>query len=161
MSDIEFLKTAVPRANIDLRRVDSLLEEMGRPDVEPLRRARLAQAVLHADPQCIDGYVVLAQHTKTDAEAIALLKEAVRLGAEHWGQQSRTEQVSWWHDVATRSYLRALLGLSIAFARAGNEEAAQAALTFLLQLDPDDYLHATYCDGAAVGDDDVSLIHRR
>jgi hypothetical protein len=50
----------------------------------PEERTRLAQAVLRADPEHIEAHMGLAEHAATRAEAIALLREAVRIGKRTW-----------------------------------------------------------------------------
>jgi len=84
-----------------------------------------ARDVLKLDAANLEAYVVLAGHAETTAEALALLREAIRIGNRRWAPGDEADDVAWWRDAETRPFMRAILAYGNVLAEAGlRDEAA-------------------------------------
>jgi tetratricopeptide (TPR) repeat protein len=101
-------------------------------------QAKWARKALDADMDCIDGYVLLSHTTATDAEHLALLREAVRVGDRLWGPWIKKKDMHWWGFIGTRPYMRAMHELGLALMEAGDFGEAETLFRLLLKLNPND-----------------------
>jgi tetratricopeptide (TPR) repeat protein len=103
---------------------------------EPGHAVVLARAILDHRPEVIDAYVVLSAATEVRAEAIALLKEAVCVGAA-FRKGEVAEDIPYDLDAHTRA-LGNLARLLWEAARPGNRAEALRHARLALRLDPND-----------------------
>lgn len=73
----------------------------------PAEQCKLARAALNQDLNAIDAYNILGIHAKTQAERIALFREAVIVGRELFGPIIGDEEMEWWGYMGTRPWMRA------------------------------------------------------
>lgn len=104
----------------------------------PAERDKLARKALREDPDCLDAYVLLSFNAKTQAEELALLREAVRVGDRVFAPLLEGDETEWWGFVGTRPYMRALHGLGMVLEALGDVEEAEAVYRRLLALNPND-----------------------
>jgi len=118
--------------------VDDLLDQAWEA-LGPTERCGLARQALTLDPGAIDGYVILALCAETDAERIALLREAIHRGKTLWREYvGRPPRDFFWAHLETRPFMRALHNLALVlWARGDREEAARLA-DRMLRLNPND-----------------------
>lgn len=118
--------------------VDDLLDQAWEA-LGPTEQCGLARQALTLDPGAIDGYVILALCAETDAERIALLREATRRGGSQWREYvGRPPRGFFWAHLETRPFMRALHNLALVlWARGDREEAARLA-DRMLRLNPND-----------------------
>ena len=124
-----------PAADLDPQIAD-LLDELA--DREGPEQAACARNILARDPENVEALAVLSEHAECPAEALALLREAVRVGRALW----EGEDVTWWWNPGTRPYMRAILAYGEALAAAGQTQQAALCFEHLLMLQPDDPLGA-------------------
>jgi len=116
---------------------DEILEKNFDADTKAKRR-RVARRALGIDLDCIDAYTLLAIEADSLGEAIALLREAVRIGERHFAPLIEDEEMEWWGFMGTRPYMRAIHELALALEEAGDTAEAEALYRRLLQMNPDD-----------------------
>ena len=97
-----------------------------------------ARRALVADLDCIDGYILVSHHTHTEAEHLALLREAVRIGDRLWAPYLKRKDMRWWSFVGTRPYMRAMHELGLALMEGGELAEAETIFKTLLKLNPKD-----------------------
>ena len=101
-------------------------------------RVKHARKALSIDADCIDAYVLLSHDAATEAEAIALLREAVRVGDRLFAPVLDHPDMHWWGFIGTRPYMRAMHELGLALERARDLADAEEAYRRLLDLNPND-----------------------
>jgi len=105
----------------------------------PERRVRLAKQALQLYPDCADAYVLLAEHTRSRKEALALYQKGVAASERVLGPNPFQEDVgSFWGLLETRPYMRAREGLALSLWTAGRREEAVGHLQDMLRLNPGD-----------------------
>ena len=104
----------------------------------PAKQVKLARAALEVDLDAIDAYNILGLNASTLAEAIALYREATRIGERLFKPALDDPETAWWGFIGTRPWMRAMHNLGLSLMEAGDQE--EAALTFerLLALNPND-----------------------
>lgn len=111
----------------------------------PGARAKAARAALCLDHEAIDAYVALALTVPTLAEQVALLREAVRIGAKLWAAEiKRPSAAHFWLDVETRPYMRAVHNLALALWEQGDRDEAVSLVEHLIRINPNDNQGARY-----------------
>ncbi|WP_171182068.1 hypothetical protein [Ruegeria sp. HKCCD8929] len=127
------------------------------PDIEDeawefIRRGELglaehkAREALEQEPNAIDCYVILSRAARTQAEKVALLREGARIGDEQWEKEilaAPSDDFTFWANIDTRPFMRALQSLSLALAtdpREGTLEEAVAIWRKLYKICPNDNL---------------------
>lgn len=114
-------------------------------EATPAARVGYARRALIADPDAIDGYVILALSTEALGEQIALLREAVRIGRQRLAEAIKRPSAHYfWLDIETRPFMRAAHNLALALWRRGEPEEAVALVDLLLKLNPNDNQGARY-----------------
>ncbi|MEL7469625.1 MAG: hypothetical protein AAFN27_14310 [Pseudomonadota bacterium] len=121
------------------------IESPGDPWVEkawnskaPATRRKHARKALTVDPDCIDAYVLLAHEAESDAEQVALLREAVRVGDRLYAPILDDPDMHWWGFIGTRPYMRAMQILGLAHEAIGDRADAEAIYRRLLDMNPGD-----------------------
>ena len=104
----------------------------------PAARRKAARKALAIDLDCLDAYVVLALEAESDAEKIALLREAVRIGDRLFAPVLDQDEMHWWGFIGTRPFMRAQQNLGLALSDVGDYEEAEAVYRRLLALNPND-----------------------
>jgi hypothetical protein len=113
----------------------------------PGAQLRFARHLLGRDPENIWAMMILARHTETITEYMALLREAVRVGLRLWSPQlaGRIAAPCWGTDRDAAPFLGAVLAYGMALMEEGSRDEAAQCLRFLLRLDPEDHLGAVAC----------------
>lgn len=109
-------------------------------DATPARAAALARRALSARADAVDAYVVLAATREIDAEAIALLREAVRIGTRA-AVAHRRGGPEGEGEYNASAHARAMNNLARLLRRSPREDDRTEALGHArraLRLDPDD-----------------------
>jgi hypothetical protein len=97
----------------------------------------IARDLLRMDPTNIEAYVTLAEHAPTWAEAVALLREAIRIGNRRWSASAnRGVQIEWATDREAASFIAAIVLYAAQLAAAGYAEEAQEAARTASDLAP-------------------------
>lgn len=114
-------------------------------EVHGRRRIQLARQALQLDPDCSDGYAILAEEARSLDDELDLFRKAAeaaerRLGASFFAEN----QGNFWRIAATRPYMRACMGLADALERADRLDEAIERYRTLLRLNPDDDQGARY-----------------
>lgn len=125
-------------------RVENLIDEAWHASTAA-GRAKYARRALSRDPTAIDAYVALALSLKTLAEQIALLREAVRLGAVRFASElERPPEHFFWLELTTRPYMRAVHNLALALWQRGEQRGAALLADHLVRINPNDNQGARY-----------------
>jgi tetratricopeptide (TPR) repeat protein len=106
-------------------------------DVQNEKRViALAREALAVCPDCADAYVLLAEHSPNQREALDLYERAVAAGKRAiGGDDFEAYEGHFWDTEKTRSYLRARLGLARRLWAVGRHEEAVEHYQELLYLD--------------------------
>lgn len=116
---------------------DHLVEAMEEGDDR--ERLLLAMQAVRLDPGCIDARLVLAEYSRDIPTRLGHLEAAVWAGEWLWSSAAEDDRdMSWWWDVGTRPYMRAIHALGLAYRDAGRELESQACFNRLLAMAPDD-----------------------
>jgi len=103
------------------------------------RRMELARKALKTSPDCADAYVLLAESTTDPQEARRLYEQGVEAGERALGPEAFAEATGhFWGVIATRSYMRARLGLAQVLWYLGERQEAIGHLQAMLALNPGD-----------------------
>jgi hypothetical protein len=86
---------------------------------------------------------VLADAAASTGEALALLREAVRIGQHVWSEAlSGKERIEWWYMTGTRPFMRAIMAYGNTLATAGQPDQAALCFEALIEMQPNDSLEA-------------------
>ena len=100
---------------------------------------KLVRDALSISPDCVDGYVLLAElNAKTLAEAWALYEAGVRAGERVLGDEFEELKGHFWGFIETRPYMRARLGLAITLWQLDRLHDAAEHMAAMLELNPND-----------------------
>lgn len=103
---------------------------------------RLARQALDENPTETDAFVILALCSPCRAERVGLLREAMRLGAiEHAAQLSEPDDHTFWGNIATRPYMRAVHNLILDLWKSRSDDDRREAVRLgehLLHINPRD-----------------------
>lgn len=103
------------------------------------QQVRLARKALEISPNCVDAYVLLAEHAKTADEAQKLYEQGLAAGERALGRQAFEEYAGhFWGFLETRPYMRARQGLAQCLWEAGRREEAAEHYQDMLKLNPND-----------------------
>lgn len=109
------------------------------------RRLTLARQALDVCGDCADAYVILAEATSDSREAMRFYRQGVDAGRRAIGKKSFKEDVGgFWDMHGTRPFMRAVMGLAMTQATAGDLDGAIANYRELLRLNPNDNQGARY-----------------
>lgn len=104
--------------------------------------ARLARQSLDENPAEIDAFVILALCSPCRAERIGLLREGMRLGEiEHAVRLAEPDDHTFWADVDSRPYMRAVHNLILDLWKSGTDDHRREAVRLadhLLRINPRD-----------------------
>lgn len=105
----------------------------------PRKRQELAQKALAAWPDCADAYLVLAEQSRSEREALTHFEQAVAAGERALGPQAFRDDVGhFWGLLATRPYMRARFALADVLWAIGRRDEAIGHLQEMLRLNPGD-----------------------
>ncbi len=102
-------------------------------------QVKLARQALAISSDCADAYVILAQRSRNPDETARLYEQGVAAGERALGtRRFETKDIPFWGDVATRGFMRALMGL--AQCRQGQNRLTEAIEIYrrMLELNPND-----------------------
>jgi hypothetical protein len=120
------------------------------------RKAQLyfARHLLERDPENIWAMMVVARHSETGVEYLALLREAVRVGLRLWAPEltQNAPKRDWGSDRDAAPFLAAVITYGMALMEEGHRDEAAQCLRFLLRLDPEDRI------GAVASMEEVGLV---
>jgi hypothetical protein len=103
------------------------------------RRSKLAKEALTLDPNCVDAYVILADDSDTDEEAMMLSKKGMEIGEKELGKAFFKENKGhFWGILETRPYMRAKAAYADALHQLGYTMVAIREYEKLLELNPND-----------------------
>ncbi|MCR4415673.1 MAG: hypothetical protein NUV77_24945 [Thermoguttaceae bacterium] len=106
---------------------------------DPDTRTRLAREALRIWPDCADAYTLLAEHARSNDDALALYEKAMAAAERSLDPKAFAEhQGHFWRVLETRPYVRARFGLARTLAAMGRCEQAAEHYRELLRLNPDD-----------------------
>ena len=106
---------------------------------DPARRLQLAREALAVSPDCADAYVLLAEHTLSHKETLALYEKGMTAAEKTLGPEAFQRDVGhFWGLLETRPYMRARLGLAFSLWATGRREEAVSHLQDMLRLNPGD-----------------------
>lgn len=115
------------------RFVDAMVEAFG------FDRLVLATRAIRHDPGCIEARIELAEHARDIPTRLRHLEAAVTAGEWLWSAAAEDDaDLTWWEDVGTRPYMRALHALGLAYREAGRLHESLACFTRLLVMNPGD-----------------------
>jgi hypothetical protein len=118
--------------------VDQMSEEQDKG-----KRQNLARMVLAYDRENIDAYLVLADAAASTGEALALLREAVRIGKHVWAETLYGKDIiQWWDMTGTRPFMRAIMAYGNALVGASQPDQAALCFETLIKMQPNDSLGA-------------------
>ncbi len=126
-----------PREETPLDRAQEVMYQAF--EASEAERVHLARQALNISPDCADAYVLLAEHSKTDDEALALYKQGVDAGERAIGKKAfKEDEGHFWGVLETRPYMRARQGLAQCLWEAGRREEAAEHYQEMLRLNPND-----------------------
>jgi len=115
------------------------------------RCLQLARKALELSADCADAYVVLAEESRADEDALALYEQGVAAGERALGRDVFAQEVGrFWGIVATRPYMRARLGLAQCLEALDRREEAIEQYRELIRLNPGDNQGVRYSFLAAL-----------
>jgi tetratricopeptide (TPR) repeat protein len=105
----------------------------------PRKRQELAQKALAVWPDCADAYLVLAEQSRSEREALTYFEQAVAAGERALGPHAFRDHVGhFWGLLETRPYMRARFALADVLWAIGRRDEAIGHLQEMLQLNPND-----------------------
>ncbi|MEH7108064.1 SEC-C metal-binding domain-containing protein [Bacillus sp. JJ1764] len=105
------------------------------------RRYQLAQEALELNPQCVDGYVILAENADDLLDASLMFREGMHIGQQALGKEFFEENKgSFWGLVETRPFMRAKFHYADSLYMLGMLDQAIGEFEELLELNPMDNL---------------------
>ncbi len=109
-------------------------------EVTGRQRVALARRALEISEDCADAWVLLAtEEAKTLKQALEYARKGVAAGERALGKEYfEWEGASFWLDVDTRPYMRALMTLADLLWAAGERDEAIDVYQKMLRLNPDD-----------------------
>jgi tetratricopeptide (TPR) repeat protein len=117
------------------------------------RRIELALRALETDPDCADGYVLLAEEAGSVEEARELYERGVQAGERSLGRKTFEEDFGhFWGVLETRPYMRARAGLAQCLWMTGEREQAVSHYREMLRLNPNDNQGLRYVLAACLFD---------
>jgi len=130
------------------------------------KQVALAKKALKISPDCADAYVLLAEHARTEEEALTLYEKGVAAGERAIGKQGFRRHVGeFWGVLETRPYMRAREGLARCLWDIGRGEEAVEHYQELLRLNPGDNQGIRYLLASALlsldRDDDLAKLLER
>lgn len=114
------------------------------------KRVELAKRAIHADPYCIDGYVILGNEADNWQDALEYYQLGVQFAEKKWGPNFFKENTGYfWGLIETRPYMRAKRGLADALWALDKKQEAIKHYFEMLKLNPNDnqgirYLLSSY-----------------
>jgi tetratricopeptide (TPR) repeat protein len=115
------------------------LLDLAHEEDDPDTRTRLAREALRIWPDCADAYNLLAEHARSNDDALALYEQALAAAERSLGREAFTEhQGHFWSVLETRPYMRARFGLARTLAAMNRCEEAAEHYRELLRLNPND-----------------------
>jgi tetratricopeptide (TPR) repeat protein len=127
-----------PKAPIELAQY-IIWDAFGEPSSR--KRVSMAYRALEVCPDCADAYVVLAEDRAFNpTEEIEFYRKGVEAGRRALGAQVlNSPDTSFWSELATRPYMRAMSGLAWTLHEQGESAEAIDLWKELLRLDPTDH----------------------
>lgn len=101
-------------------------------------RVRLARQALEISPDCADAWTILAEQCGDPAESMRHYREAVAAAERALGREGIGADATYWADVRTRPFMRALNGLAGVCAARGLVAEAIGHYQRVLRLNPND-----------------------
>jgi tetratricopeptide (TPR) repeat protein len=102
------------------------------------KQHQLAQKALQLSAECIDAYVILAEHATHLQEAYDLYIKGTKIGERQLATELSRDIGHFWGIVETRPYMRAHFGLALAAWQLGQHDEAIQRLWRHLELNPND-----------------------
>lgn len=107
----------------------------------PAESIDLAQKALELSPLCVDAYNILATHSKTRKDALALYQKAAAIGERSLGEDFfKTCMGDFWSILETRPYMRARAGIVECLLALDDKKSAMQHCKEILKLCPMDNL---------------------
>ncbi len=103
--------------------------------------AKAKQLIVEAvtiDPECVDGWNLLADFAETPEEALALYQHGVTVGGKQLGADFKKLNGHFWMAVETRPFMRALEGQARTHQSMGQWPEAIAVWETMIELNPND-----------------------
>jgi tetratricopeptide (TPR) repeat protein len=136
LPDIPFPEIDVEK-NLHGKAQDLIDKAWETPD--PVISVKLAKMALSLFPNHADGYVILANETRTQEEKIRLYKEGIDAGESYLKEYfSEGSEGIIYSSLVARPYMRAREGLAVCLWKDGRKEEAETHFEDMLRLNPND-----------------------